>query len=79
MGGLEDVATPALHSSGRGAPLGFIARGREGAIYHAGDTSLFYDIKLYAKLYPIDSAVVPIGGRYTMDPVQAAVFTSGKA
>jgi len=74
--GLEIIATPAVHSSKRGTPLGFIVRGREGTVYHAGDTGLFYDIKLYAELYPIDVAMVPIGGHYTMDPLQAAVFTS---
>ncbi|RLE87327.1 MAG: metal-dependent hydrolase [Thermoprotei archaeon] len=74
--GLEVVVTPALHSSGRGIPVGFIVRSREGSVYHAGDTGLFYDIKLYAELYPVDIAMVPIGGHYTMDPLQAAVFTS---
>jgi len=76
LGGLRVVVTPALHSSIRGTPCGFIVIGEEGSVYHAGDTGLFYDISLYAKLYPIDVALVPIGGYYTMDPLQAAEFVS---
>ena len=36
-------------------------------VYHAGDTCLFSDMKLIAERNPIDVAMLPIGGHYTMD------------
>ena len=36
-------------------------------IYHLGDTCLFGDLKLIAERTPVDVALVPIGGHYTMD------------
>ena len=42
-------------------------------VYHAGDTCLFGDIKLIAERNPIDVALLPIGGHYTMDRHDAAV------
>jgi len=36
-------------------------------VYHAGDTCLFGDIALIAQRTPIDVALLPIGGHYTMD------------
>ena len=41
-------------------------------IYHAGDTCLFGDMKLIAERNPIDVAMLPIGGHYTMDRHDAA-------
>jgi L-ascorbate metabolism protein UlaG (beta-lactamase superfamily) len=35
--------------------------------YHLGDTCLFGDLKLIAERTPVDVAMVPIGGHYTMD------------
>ena len=41
-------------------------------IYHLGDTALFCDLKLVAhRGNPIDVALVPIGGHYTMDRLDA--------
>lgn len=76
IGNLDVVMVPAVHTSERGQPAGYIIIGDETTVYHAGDTGLFGDIVLYAKLYPIDCAIVPIGGHYTMDPRQAAFFVS---
>jgi L-ascorbate metabolism protein UlaG (beta-lactamase superfamily) len=42
-------------------------------VYHAGDTCLFSDMKLIAERNPIDVAMLPIGGHYTMDRHDAAV------
>jgi L-ascorbate metabolism protein UlaG (beta-lactamase superfamily) len=42
------------------------------AIYHAGDTCLFGDMQLIALRTPIDVAILPIGGHYTMDRQDAA-------
>jgi len=41
-------------------------------VYHAGDTCLFSDMKLLAERHPVDIALLPIGGHYTMDPSDAA-------
>ncbi|MGH2763176.1 MAG: metal-dependent hydrolase [Thermoleophilaceae bacterium] len=41
-------------------------------VYHLGDTALFSDMKLIAGGgNPIDVALVPIGGHYTMDRIDA--------
>jgi L-ascorbate metabolism protein UlaG (beta-lactamase superfamily) len=42
-------------------------------IYHAGDTCLFGDMKLIAERNPVDIALLPIGGHYTMDREDAVV------
>jgi len=57
---------PATHS---GNSLGFILK-KDKTIYHAGDTGLFMDMMLIGE-YNIDVALLPIGGRYTMDIEQA--------
>jgi L-ascorbate metabolism protein UlaG (beta-lactamase superfamily) len=44
-------------------------------IYHAGDTCLFGDMKLIAERNPVDIALLPIGGHYTMDRHDAVVAT----
>ena len=41
-------------------------------VYHLGDTCLFGDMKLIADRHPVDVALVPIGGHYTMDRNDAA-------
>lgn len=41
-------------------------------IYHAGDTGLFYDMKLIGERHPIDLAFLPIGDNFTMGPEDAA-------
>lgn len=41
-------------------------------IYHLGDTALFSDLALAKRRAPVDVAIVPIGGHYTMDPIDAA-------
>ena len=46
-------------------------------IYHAGDTALFYDMKLLGGMNKIDYAFLPIGDNFTMgieDAVKAAEF-----
>ena len=41
-------------------------------VYHLGDTCLFGDLRLIAQRTPVDVALVPIGGHYTMDRHDAA-------
>jgi L-ascorbate metabolism protein UlaG (beta-lactamase superfamily) len=67
------VSTPAFHSSDSACPLGNIVKASDGTtVYHAGDTCLFGDMELYGKLYPMDVALLPIGGVFTMDADQAS-------
>ena len=42
-------------------------------VYHLGDTCLFGDLRLIAERTPVDVALIPIGGHYTMDRHDAAV------
>jgi L-ascorbate metabolism protein UlaG (beta-lactamase superfamily) len=41
-------------------------------IYHAGDTGLFGDMQLIGDIYHPDVAMLPIGDRATMGPLQAS-------
>lgn len=67
------TSTPAFHSSDSACALGNIVTAADGTtVYHAGDTSLFSEMSLYGSLYPMDVAIVPMGGVFTMDAYQAA-------
>jgi len=74
--GLKIIMVPAHHSSSIGIPVGYIVKGSEGTIYHAGDTGIVHDLVHYAKIYPIDIALIPIGSVFTMNPEEAAYFVS---
>ncbi len=50
-----------------GTPAGLVISIGGVTVYHAGDTCLFGDMKLIAERNPIDVAMLPIGGHYTMD------------
>lgn len=76
----------ARHSSGiedgdkmlyGGDPAGFVLAA-EGApvLYHAGDTSLFSDMKLIKELYRPEIGMLPIGDHFTMGPKAAAMAAS---
>lgn len=63
----------AMHSSINGVPCGFIITLPDGkCIYNSGDTGLFGDMELFSKFHDIDTAILPVGGRFTMDAQQAA-------
>ena len=71
---------PSLHSSGyeiddvmtyMGEASGIILEAEDKKIYHAGDTALFSDMRLFAKDKSIDVAFLPIGDNYTMGPEDA--------
>lgn len=67
------TSTPAFHSSDTACALGNIVIAADGTtVYHAGDTCLFGDMGLFGKVYPMDVAIVPIGGVFTMDADQAS-------
>jgi L-ascorbate metabolism protein UlaG (beta-lactamase superfamily) len=64
-----------------GTPAGFVISIGGKTIYHAGDTCLFGDMKLIGERHPIDLALLPIGGHYTMDrhdAVAAAEFLGAR-
>ena len=71
--GMAVTMTQAVHSSESGAPAGFIVRMPGGfTFYHAGDTGIFASMALLGELYPLDLAILPVGGVFTMDARQAA-------
>jgi L-ascorbate metabolism protein UlaG (beta-lactamase superfamily) len=74
--------TAAIHSSSiddngkllyAGLATGFVVRMEdERALYFAGDTALFGDMRLIRELHAPEIAFLPIGDHYTMGPVAAA-------
>jgi len=82
IGDFEITMTHAFHSNSiddngvrhyGGKPAGYIVHMPGGfKVYHAGDTALFGDMKLIGELYKPDLAMLPIGGRFTMGPREAA-------
>ena len=83
---LDDVAVTmveAKHSSGAegkngtqyaGVAAGFVLTVSGGPVlYHAGDTTVFGDMKLIKELYHPELVMLPIGGFYTMGPKEAAL------
>lgn len=89
IGGTQQVAgvtltmTQAIHSGsivdgGRivylGGAAGYIIRAPHApAIYFAGDTGLFGDMKMLGEIYHPEIAFLPIGDLYTMGPDTAAI------
>jgi L-ascorbate metabolism protein UlaG (beta-lactamase superfamily) len=78
--GIGITLTDANHSSATddlvylGEPAGLVFTLEDGfRIYFAGDTNVFGDMQLIARLYKPDVAVLPIGGHFTMDPLEAAL------
>lgn len=68
-----DQTTHAKSTYPGGEPVGFIIEMENGfKIYHMGDTGLFGDMKLINDYYHPDLVLMPIGGRFTMDPTDAA-------
>jgi L-ascorbate metabolism protein UlaG (beta-lactamase superfamily) len=77
--GVRVTMTDARHSSSLpdgtygGEPAGLVIELDGTRVYHAGDTCVFGDMQLIARLYEPDVAILPIGGYFTMDPREAAV------
>jgi len=71
----------ALHSCERGNPAGVVIEMDDKTLYHSGDTSLTYDMKLIADFFHPDLSFLPIGDRYTMgvnSAAKAVEFTKTK-
>ncbi len=71
VGDLNLTVVQSVHSASKGTPTGIIIEGEGLTIYHAGDTALFGDMRLFGERYNIDLACIPIGGNFTMDANQA--------
>jgi L-ascorbate metabolism protein UlaG (beta-lactamase superfamily) len=54
-------------------PAGLVINLGGKTVYHLGDTGLFSDLQLVKARDEIDVAIMPIGGHFTMDPVDAVV------
>ena len=64
-----------------GEPAGILLTIDNVTVYHTGDTSLFYDMKLIGEMNPIDYMLLPIGDNYTMgitDAVKAVELANPK-
>jgi L-ascorbate metabolism protein UlaG (beta-lactamase superfamily) len=60
-----------------GDPAGFIVAVENAPVlYHAGDTSLFSDMRLIKELYAPEVGLIPIGDHCTMGPKAAAMAAS---
>jgi L-ascorbate metabolism protein UlaG (beta-lactamase superfamily) len=79
VGDLRVTLTNAFHSSSApdgsyaGEPAGAVLRFDGHSVYFAGDTCVFGDMALIARLYAPTVAVLPIGDHFTMGPEEAAV------
>ena len=83
LGDATATMVDAKHSSGvqdsrgthyAGVAAGYVIRRESGPVlYHAGDTTVFGDMRLIGELYRPEVAMLPIGGYYTMGPKEAAV------
>jgi L-ascorbate metabolism protein UlaG (beta-lactamase superfamily) len=80
LDGFSVTLTHAQHSSSTndgtyaGEPCGLVIELESGfTLYVAGDTNVFGDMALIARIYEPDLVVLPIGGHYTMGPREAAV------
>ena len=79
--GVRFTMTNAFHSSTNdlagsryaGEPTGVVIREGDLSIYFAGDTCVFGDMALIARLYKPTVAVLPIGDHFTMGPEEAAL------
>ncbi|MFQ6082257.1 MAG: MBL fold metallo-hydrolase [Candidatus Aminicenantia bacterium] len=74
VSGIKIKAVPAYNVDKEFHPkrnewVGYIIILEEGGIYHTGDTDFIPEMK---ELGPIDIALLPVGGKYTMNPEQAA-------
>jgi L-ascorbate metabolism protein UlaG (beta-lactamase superfamily) len=80
VAGVRVTLTHANHSSSTsdgtyaGESCGMVLEIPDGpVVYFAGDTNLFGDMALVARVYSPDVAVLPIGDHFTMGPREAAV------
>jgi len=68
VNGFKVAMVQAIHTSGKGNPVGYVTEVGNVTIYHGGDTALYGDMSLIKKLYNPKIALLPIGGHYVMGP-----------
>jgi L-ascorbate metabolism protein UlaG (beta-lactamase superfamily) len=83
VGEIEVTMVNAIHSCGildegrivyGGEACGYVIRLPGGfSVYHAGDTTVFTDMKIIGELYAPNLACLPIGDLFTMSPREAAL------
>ncbi|EWG08163.1 MAG: metal-dependent hydrolase [Candidatus Aramenus sulfurataquae] len=73
LDGVKVALTQAVHSSRYSDPTGVVISGGGVTVYHAGDTGLFEGMKTIGDVFSPDYVLLPIGGRFTMDPAQASI------
>jgi len=73
MPGHDEKPFSAEHGTAIGTAAGWVVDIGGKTVYHLGDTALFGDLKLIAERTPVDVALIPIGGHYTMDRHDAVV------
>jgi L-ascorbate metabolism protein UlaG (beta-lactamase superfamily) len=80
LDGVRFSLVNAFHSSSSdeleylGEACGIVVRLERGrVVYFAGDTCVFGDMQLIARLHAPDYAVLPIGDHFTMGPAEAAL------
>jgi L-ascorbate metabolism protein UlaG (beta-lactamase superfamily) len=83
IGEIEVTMVHAIHSNSieddgkivyGGEPCGYVVRLPGGLkLYHAGDTTVFGDMKMIGELYAPELACLPIGDLFTMSPREAAL------
>ena len=57
-----------------GEPVGYIIEMENGfKVWHMGDTGVFGDMRLIGDMYRPDLVLIPIGGHFVMNPVDAAM------
>jgi L-ascorbate metabolism protein UlaG (beta-lactamase superfamily) len=71
--GSEEAPYSPVHGVSLGTATGLIIRIGDATVYHTGDTCLFGDMRLIGERNPVDVALMPIGGHYTMDRHDAVV------
>ena len=72
----KDPATGKEEVLPGGEPVGFILEMENGfRIWHMGDTAVFGDMRLITDMYHPDLLLIPIGGHFVMNPVDAAMVT----
>lgn len=70
---------PAAHSSALpdgsygGNPGGFIFKTKSGNFYYTGDTSLTAEFTMIPYYGKLDTAIMPVGGNFTMNPEEALI------
>ncbi len=82
VGDIKVTMVHAIHSCGiqdgdhivyGGEACGYVIEFENGLkLYHAGDTTVFSDMAIIRELYRPEIAMLPIGGHFTMSPVEAS-------